>query len=131
MYCLPRYLLMVFAFAGDSTITRAFAISNFLRIPAYDYRRFASSAVTGRRYHTLTKFLPGSCFTRPEDLQFEQRGDDFGGRSIFHLLNQIVQMHRLIQLQLPRARRADLLVRFGLIKMRGGSGGSFSASASP
>ena len=23
-YCLPRYLLMVFAFAGDSTITRAF-----------------------------------------------------------------------------------------------------------
>src|ERR1700684_3720971 len=28
MYCLPRYLLMVFALAGDSTITRAFGISN-------------------------------------------------------------------------------------------------------
>src|SRR5208283_5211749 len=25
--CLPRYLLIVFAFAGDSTITNAFAIS--------------------------------------------------------------------------------------------------------
>ena len=27
--CLPRYLLMVFAFAGDSTITRAFGIGDF------------------------------------------------------------------------------------------------------
>jgi hypothetical protein len=34
MYCLPRYLLMVFAFAGDSTITRAFAISAFLQSAA-------------------------------------------------------------------------------------------------
>ena len=30
MYCLPRYLLMVFAFAGDSTMTRAFAIDETL-----------------------------------------------------------------------------------------------------
>src|SRR5215467_6855336 len=28
-YCLPRYLLIVFALAGDSTITRAFAIFCF------------------------------------------------------------------------------------------------------
>src|ERR1017187_6463418 len=28
-YCLPRYLLMVFAFPGDSTITRAFGILAF------------------------------------------------------------------------------------------------------
>src|ERR1039457_6134025 len=52
MYCLPRYLLMVLAFAGDSTITKAFAIFNFREIPGYVY-------------HTLTKFLPGSCFTKP------------------------------------------------------------------
>src|ERR1022692_2885740 len=36
-YCLPRYLLMVFALAGDSTITRAFGIrrlqQRFIDIP--------------------------------------------------------------------------------------------------
>ena len=69
--CLPRYLLIVFAFAGDSTITKAFAISNLCS--KNKLRSAFTRAVTTRikqpsnpaHYHTLTKFRPGSCFAKP------------------------------------------------------------------
>src|ERR1700677_4047819 len=69
--CLPRYLPIVFAFAGDSTMTRDFAIEFLNRMSAYGYMLVDHSAESYHTlprfevYHTLTKFLPGNWRARP------------------------------------------------------------------
>src|SRR3954451_15070412 len=64
-YCLPRYFPIVFAFAGDSTMT-----SDLARLTLLPAVQNEQSRRTLRRtlpfYHTLTKFLPGSCRTSPD-----------------------------------------------------------------
>src|ERR1035438_5476623 len=77
--CLPRYLLMVFAFAGDSTITNAFAIFSFGMIADYP--------VTLPHFN---KILARQLLNKPEHLQFEERRDELRRRDIFNLFKQIV-----------------------------------------
>src|ERR1700686_2452034 len=55
-YCLPRYLLMVFAFPGDSTITRAFGILDFQNAAPY-----AASRNDCRFPVDVTTLLQSSC----------------------------------------------------------------------
>jgi hypothetical protein len=78
MYCLPRYLLMVFAFAGDSTITKAFAIFNFREAapPApHCYNKNRSLTFAAQTLPHFNKVLARQLFYQAQHLQLEERRD--------------------------------------------------------
>src|SRR5215831_3249617 len=66
---LPRYLLIVFAFAGDSTITRAFAIK------LHSQNKPPPWMAPSELPH-FNKVAPGQLLHGAFDLQFEQGCDD-------------------------------------------------------
>src|SRR5690348_18055711 len=67
-YCLPRYLLMVFALAGDSTITRALAILRFQLGTARPWRLQITQLTLPHFYKVLSRKL----FDQPQHLQLEE-----------------------------------------------------------
>src|SRR5579883_2603011 len=108
MYCLPRYLLMVFALVGDSTITRAFAIL----IQKNDGGPNFPTLCCGRGAPTLllipvypeplphfNKVLPRKLLYKPQHLQLKKRGNELGGRDICKFFKEIVQVYGAVHLQ--------------------------------
>src|SRR5262249_12838368 len=88
-YCLPRYLLMVFALAGDSTMTRAFAISFLTKSPEGGVSCLRLKATLPHFDEVLSWELP----RESQHFQLEKRSDQLGWRNILHLFKQIVQMY--------------------------------------
>src|SRR5665213_3533382 len=108
----PRYLLIVFAFVGDSTITSAFAIC---QLPAqnkprytqtthvHDYHRDRTVRQACRRARLphFNKVPAGLLPDEAKDLQFKQRRYDFGRRCVFHRFDESIEVSGCIDLQLP------------------------------
>src|SRR5262249_36615471 len=86
---------MVFAFAGDSTITRALAIVNRNQETPCPEARTA--------YHTLTKFFSGSCFTRPFISSSNRARSNSEGENVFQGIHQRVEVHTHVEAPFFRA----------------------------
>src|SRR5947208_977966 len=73
----PRYLLMVFALAGDSTMTKD--LGN-----AYSFGSSSFSKLTRMRttLETLYKIFPGQLFDSPIQFQFKQHRKQFRRRNL-------------------------------------------------
>src|SRR5271165_3132964 len=108
----PRYLLIVFAFAGDSTITSDFAICTQLlsqnkpRGSLYSHHGsygdpapIPDSGYWPERPVRIGVWLPhfnkvpaGLLANQSEHLQFEEGCHDLGGRRFFHGIDQRIEL---------------------------------------
>src|SRR5690348_13132894 len=88
---------MVFALAGDSTITRAFAMSKFCQAPPSAMS--LGFQITQMKLPHFYKVLPRQLPDQAQHLQFEERRDELGSRRILNDFKQIIQMYGCVHLE--------------------------------